>query len=87
MTWRRITVLVQPEHQSREDWTGYVYTDRPVYRPGHTVQFKVILRTRSGERYTVADGAIVQIVIEDPTSKQLLQPTSRSPRSARCTGS
>jgi uncharacterized protein YfaS (alpha-2-macroglobulin family) len=56
-----------------EDWTGYVYTDRPVYRPGHTVQFKVILRTRSGERYTVPTGQSVQIVIEDPTSKQLLQ--------------
>jgi len=56
-----------------EDWSGYVYTDRPVYRPGHTVQFKVILRTRSGERYTVPAGQSVQIVIEDPTSKQLLQ--------------
>src|SRR5712692_9130341 len=56
-----------------EDWTGYVYTDRPVYRPGHTVHFKVILRTRSGERYTVPGGQSVQIVIEDPTSKQLLQ--------------
>jgi len=57
----------------KEDWTGYVYTDRPGYRPGHTVQFKVILRTRSGERYTVPAGQSVQIVIEDPTSKQLLQ--------------
>ncbi len=56
-----------------EDWTGYVYTDRPVYRPGHTVQFKVILRTRSGERYTVPAGQSVQITIEDPSSKQMLQ--------------
>ncbi len=23
-----------------EQWTGYVYTDRPVYRPGHNVHFK-----------------------------------------------
>jgi alpha-2-macroglobulin len=56
-----------------EDWTGYVYTDRPVYRPGHTVHFKVILRTRSGERYAVPAGQSVQIVIEDPSSKQLYQ--------------
>ena len=27
-----------------DQWTGYVYTDRPVYRPGHTVHFKGILR-------------------------------------------
>ncbi len=56
-----------------EDWTGYVYTDRPVYRPGHTVHFKVILRTRSGERYTVPAGQSVEITVEDPTSKQVLQ--------------
>ena len=55
------------------DWTGYVYTDRPVYRPGHTVQFKVILRTRSGERYKVPSGEQVQVLIEDPTSKPMLQ--------------
>jgi hypothetical protein len=55
------------------DWTGYVYTDRPVYRPTHTVHFKVILRTRSGEHYRVPVGETVQVLIEDPTSKPLLQ--------------
>src|SRR5439155_16721408 len=29
---------------SREHWMGYIYTDRPVYRPGHTVHFKGIVR-------------------------------------------
>ena len=57
----------------QDDWTGYVYTDRPVYRPGHTVHFKVILRTRSGERYKVPNGEQVQILVEDPTSKPVLQ--------------
>ena len=55
------------------DWTGYVYTDRPVYRPTHTVHFKVILRTRSGEHYRVPAGEQVQIFIEDPNSKTVLQ--------------
>ena len=32
---------------NHEDFTGYVYTDRPVYRPGHTVHFRAIVRTRS----------------------------------------
>jgi len=27
-----------------EKWASYVYTDRPVYRPGHTVHWKGILR-------------------------------------------
>ncbi len=57
----------------QDDWTGYVYTDRPVYRPGHTVHFKVILRTRSGERYKVPAGEQVQVLVEDPTSKRVLQ--------------
>jgi uncharacterized protein YfaS (alpha-2-macroglobulin family) len=56
-----------------EDWTGYVYTDRPVYRPGHTAHFKVILRKRNGEKYAVPAGERVQVLVEDPTSKPVLQ--------------
>ena len=36
--------------------TGYVYTDRPVYRPGHQVRFRVIAR-REGERGYEPPGA------------------------------
>jgi len=57
------------------DWTGYVYTDRPVYRPGHTPHFKVILRTRDGEHYKIPTGTRVQVLVEDPTSKPVLQTT------------
>ncbi len=55
------------------DWVGYVYTDRPVYRPGHTVHFKGIVRSRDGERYQVPAGAKVQVLIQDPNGKQVLQ--------------
>ena len=57
----------------REDWTGYVYTDRPVYRPGHIVHFKVILRTHMGDAYKVPAGETVQVLIEDASSKPVLQ--------------
>jgi alpha-2-macroglobulin len=56
-----------------QDWTGYVYTDRPVYRPGDTTHFKSILRLRSGEAYKVPAGQSVQVQIEDPSSKPVLQ--------------
>jgi hypothetical protein len=56
-----------------QDWTGYVYTDRPVYRPGDTTHFKVILRLRDGEAYKVPTGQSVQVQIEDPQSKPVLQ--------------
>jgi uncharacterized protein YfaS (alpha-2-macroglobulin family) len=58
-----------------EDWAGYVYTDRPVYRPTHTVHFKAILRTRTGERFKVPTGEQVQVLIEDPDSKSVFQST------------
>jgi alpha-2-macroglobulin len=58
-----------------QDWAGYVYTDRPVYRPTHTVHFKAILRTRAGERFQVPAGEQVQVLIEDPDSKPVFQST------------
>ncbi|HKV24646.1 MAG TPA: alpha-2-macroglobulin family protein [Candidatus Acidoferrum sp.] len=58
-----------------QDWSGYVYTDRPVYRPTHTVHFKAILRMRDGERFQVPAGEQVQVLIEDPDSKPVLQST------------
>ena len=56
-----------------QDWAGYVYTDRPVYRPGHSVHFKGILRAHSGEKYRVPSGESVQIAVQDPTGKQVYQ--------------
>ncbi len=57
----------------QQDWTGYVYTDRPVYRPGHPVHFKGILRAHSGEKYRVPAGDTVQMTVQDPTGKQVYQ--------------
>lgn len=59
----------------QQDWTGYVYTDRPVYRPGHTVHFRGILRTRNGEKYAVPSGQSLDATIEDPNNKQVFKST------------
>src|SRR5579864_6123480 len=56
-----------------DDFTGYVYTDRPVYRPGHPVHFKGILRARSGEKYRVPSGQQVEMTVQDPGGKQVFQ--------------
>lgn len=60
-----------------EDWTGYVYTDRPVYRPGHNVYLRGILRTRNGEKYKVPAGAPVDVSVEDPNNKQVFKSTTQ----------
>ena len=63
-----------------EEWTGNVYSDRPVYRPGHVVHFRAVVRTWRGEHYSVPAGQQVQVQIQDPTNKQVFQ--ARLPISA-----
>ncbi len=56
-------------------WTGYVYTDRPVYRPGHTVHFKAVLRLRSADGYEVPAVRKLSVQIQDPDQKPVYQKT------------
>ncbi len=60
---------------NREDLMGYVYTDRPVYRPGHTVHFKAILRLKSAAGYEIPAGKPVNVQIQDPDQKPVYQKT------------
>lgn len=57
------------------EWVGYIYTDRPVYRPGHTVHFKGILRLRTADGHEVPAGAKVSVEIQDPDQKSVYQKT------------
>jgi uncharacterized protein YfaS (alpha-2-macroglobulin family) len=57
----------------RGEWMGNIYSDRPVYRPGHVMHFRAVLRTWRGEHYSVPEGHQAQIQIEDPTNKQVYQ--------------
>ncbi len=60
---------------SREHWLGYIYTDRPVYRPGHTVHFKGILRQRAAAGYTVPAGKALAVEIMDAEEKPVYRKT------------
>src|SRR5581483_4937000 len=42
---------------------GYVYTDRPVYRPGHTVHFRAILRNELATGYQIPTVKEVQVQV------------------------
>jgi uncharacterized protein YfaS (alpha-2-macroglobulin family) len=58
--------------QSTEDrWTSYIYTDRPIYRPGHTVHFKGIFRVRTPDGYKLPDVLELPVKIEDSTGKEV----------------
>lgn len=54
---------------------GYVYTDRPVYRPGHTVHFRAILRERGASGYTIPQGRTVTVQIQDQDQKPIYNKT------------
>ncbi len=49
----------------RSKWASYVYTDRPVYRPGHTVHWKAILRTKVENHLEVLKPQQVHVTVND----------------------
>src|ERR1044071_2397457 len=55
------------------DLTSYIYTDRPVYRPGQKVYFKGILRRRTKNGYEMREGSIVNVTIEAFNDGKLLE--------------
>jgi uncharacterized protein YfaS (alpha-2-macroglobulin family) len=55
--------------EKTKDLTGYVYTDKPVYRPGHTVNIKGILRWQVGDAVVPFDGKQVEVRVSDPNDK------------------
>jgi len=57
------------------DLVGYIYTDKPIYRPGHTVRFKGILRWRTRGALVPFDRPQVEVRLTDPTDKVVLRET------------
>lgn len=59
------------------DWVGHLYTDRPIYRPGETVQWKGVVRADDDATYTVPSAdATFQIVIINARGQQVQQVTA-----------
>jgi alpha-2-macroglobulin len=58
--------------------TTYVYTDRPVYRPGDTVHFKCILRTLAGFKYQAPANTDFNVKIDDVEGKEVFAATLKS---------
>lgn len=51
------------------DDRGYLYTDRPAYRPGNAVHVRGIVRRAKDDRYTIAKGAKYQLDVLDARSR------------------
>ena len=44
----------------------FLYTDRPIYRPGHTVHWKAFARRATGETYAIPGAATVSLSLSGP---------------------
>ncbi len=49
--------------------TAFVYTDRPVYRPGHTVHIKAVIRKKVGDALDLPDPNSIALTVTDADSK------------------
>ena len=64
------------EYWARE-WVGHVYLDRPIYRPGETIQYKGIVRADDDARYSLPSAdATFQITVMNPRGQQLRNESS-----------
>ncbi|MDH4064479.1 MAG: MG2 domain-containing protein, partial [Acidobacteriota bacterium] len=52
---------------------GYIYTDKPIYRPGHTVHVKAVLRWREHDALTPFDRPEAELVASDANDKVLFR--------------
>jgi alpha-2-macroglobulin len=55
---------------------AYVYTDKPIYRPGHVVHLKGVLRWRGPSGLQPFDRKQVEVTITDPNSKVVHRQTA-----------
>jgi uncharacterized protein YfaS (alpha-2-macroglobulin family) len=59
--------------QSARDLEGYIYTDKPIYRPGHTVNIKGVFRWRVADQLARFDRKQVEVSVSDPNDKVILR--------------
>lgn len=61
------------EGDQSEDYAGYIYTERPIYRPGQKVYFKGILRRIGADGYEMPPGQRLTVVVSDNMDKEVLR--------------
>ncbi len=49
----------------------FSYTDRPVYRPGHQVSLKGVVRLRQGNGYALPDVRVAEVWVKDPQDSEI----------------
>ena len=55
--------------QNQQQERDYIYTDRPVYRPGHTVHIKAIVRKEQNDNLVLPDERTLTLRVTGPDDK------------------
>ncbi|ANM32447.1 hypothetical protein ABI59_23105 [Acidobacteria bacterium Mor1] len=63
----------QGHHDADGNWKLYAFTDRPAYRPGETVEWKVVARTTKGMGYDTPSGRVLHWEIFDPRGTKVAE--------------
>ncbi|MDH5506398.1 MAG: Ig-like domain-containing protein [Anaerolineae bacterium] len=50
---------------------AYLYTDRPIYRPGDTLNFRGVVRQAYNGRYSIADKQSLPVIVFDDNGREL----------------
>jgi uncharacterized protein YfaS (alpha-2-macroglobulin family) len=58
---------------ANRDYVAYAYTDRPVYRPGHQVHFRYIVRAHQGNLYEIPKLSTVNVEVQGPDDKTIFR--------------
>jgi hypothetical protein len=59
--------------QNQQRDKAYIYTDRPVYRPGHTVHIKAIVRNEQNDTLVLPSPQSLTLTVTGPDNKVVLQ--------------
>lgn len=59
------------EEEAREQWKIYAFTDKPAYRPGDTVHWKITARIGGQEGYRTPAGKKIRVVIGNENGDEL----------------
>jgi uncharacterized protein YfaS (alpha-2-macroglobulin family) len=63
-----------PTERYLEPFSAYLFTERPIYRPGQTVYFKGILRNDDDAHYSLpTEGDEMHVIIEDPQGTKVFE--------------
>ncbi len=75
------TILSDPYFYFRsglKNYTAYIYTNQPIYRPGQQVFFKAILREKNGDELSNIPGESFEIKIKTPKNKEIFSQTLKT---------